>query len=179
MTWHPEILSRRQQQVLKQIGQALTGRGFYLAGGTAAALYLGHRRSVDFDWFTHHPFEPLAIAQELRDGAIPFTTTDVAPGTLHGSVRTDLAAMKVAAIAQRGAKKDFVDIYALCKMSCTLRKALRWYQKKYAVAELGHALIALAYFEDADPEPMPRMLWHVTWRGVKATFGGWLRELSS
>jgi hypothetical protein len=47
MTGHPEVLSRNQERVLVESGAFLTGRGFYLAGGTAVALHLGHRRSVD------------------------------------------------------------------------------------------------------------------------------------
>src|SRR5437660_1652399 len=59
MTWHPQILAHRQQRVLAQIGPALSRRGFFLVGGTAVALHLGHRRSVDFDWFTSERFDPL------------------------------------------------------------------------------------------------------------------------
>ena len=78
MTWHPEILARQQHRVLGQIGLALSRRGFVLVGGTAVALHLGHRRSVDFDWFTHEKFDPLYLAQELRDEGIAFLTEDVA-----------------------------------------------------------------------------------------------------
>jgi len=143
MTWHPEVLALRQQRALAQLGPLLTRLGFYLAEGTAVALYLGHRRSVDLDWFTAERLaDPLRLAQELREQGIAFVTRQLAPGTLLGSVRgvrlslleyrypllaalrpwqggsriaarADLAAMKLAALAQRGAKKDFVDVYAL------------------------------------------------------------------
>ena len=60
MTWHPEVLGIRQLRVVTQLGPLLTRRGFYLAGGTALALHLGHRYSVDLDWFTAEPFaDPL------------------------------------------------------------------------------------------------------------------------
>jgi hypothetical protein len=52
MSWHPEALSRRQEHVLVELSPFLGQAGFYLAGGTAVALHLGHRRSVDLDWFT-------------------------------------------------------------------------------------------------------------------------------
>ena len=61
MTWHPEVLARRQERVLSEIGPLLTRRGFYLAGGTAVALHLGHRRSVDLDWFTAGKLDPVRI----------------------------------------------------------------------------------------------------------------------
>ena len=205
MIWHPEILARRQQRVLAQIGPVLSRRGFFLVGGTAVALHLGHRRSVDFDWFTLESFEPLHVAQDLREEGIAFVTGSVAQGTLHGQVsgvrvslirhnypllakfgkrpggilvaaRADLAAMKLAAVAQRGAKKDFVDIYALGQRS-SLKQMLRWYQKKFAMADIGHLLRALIYFDDAEPERLPRMLWDVQWRTVKETIQRWLQKL--
>lgn len=144
MAFHPEILTRTQKRVLKQFGPKLTARGFYLAGGTALAIHLGHRRSVDFDWFTLDSIgDGLALAQQLRAEGIPFNSSAVAPDTLHGTVSSvrvslirypypllepavewqelqsalaslaDLACMKLAAVAQRGSKKDFIDIYAL------------------------------------------------------------------
>jgi hypothetical protein len=170
------------------------------------ALQLGHRRSVDFDWFTRESFEPLRVAQELRDHKIPFVTEDVADGTLHGLVRgvqvsllrhnypllarprawrhgiriaarADLVAMKLAAIAQRGAKKDFVDICALGRQSGSVRPMLRWYRKKYGIENIAHLLRGLTYFDDAEAERMPRMVWDVDWRTIKDTIRQWVREL--
>ena len=172
MTWHPEVLGRRQHRVLSQIGPLLTQRGFYLAGGTAVALHLGHRRSVDLDWFTSELPDPERLAEDIRDHGIHFVTGQVAPGTLHGTVRgvqmsllryrypllgglrswaggvriaarADLAAMKLLAVAQRGAKKDFADIYALGQRSDSLRQMLQWYRKKYSVEDAAHLLISL------------------------------------
>ena len=205
MTWHPEILGRRQKSVLAQIGAVLSRRSFYLAGGTAVALHLGHRRSVDFDWFTLDRFDPLQVAQELRDLGIPFVTEAESTGTLHGSVRgvqvslirhnypflaplrvwrgvriaarADLAAMKLSAVAQRGAKKDFVDVYALGKRSCSLRQMLQWYREKYAVEDIAHLLYSLNYFDDADGERLPRMLWDVRWRTIKETIRRWVQRV--
>jgi hypothetical protein len=209
MTWHPEVLALRQQRVLAQLGPLLTRHGFYLAGGTAVALHLGHRRSVDLDWFTAEALpDPLRLAQDLRERDIPLVTGQVEPGTLHGSVRgvrlslleyrypllaalrpwrqcgsniasrADLAAMKLAAVAQRGAKKDFVDVYALGSRSCSLRQMVRWYQEKYAIQDLAHLLYSLAYFDDADRERMPSLLWDVNWRTIKETIRKWLREMT-
>lgn len=208
MTWHPEILPGQQQRVLAQVGPLLARRGFYLAGGTAVALHLGHRRSVDLDWFTAEVLpEPLRLAQDLREQSVAFVTGQVAPGTLYGSVRgvrlslleyrypllaalrpwrggsriaarADLAAMKLSALAQRGAKKDFVDVYALGNRSCSLQKMLHWYQEKYAVEDVAHLLYSLAYFDDADRERMPRLLWPVSWRTMKETIRRWLRGVT-
>jgi hypothetical protein len=87
MTWHSEVLAPRQQRVLAQLGPLLTPGGFYLAGGTALALHLGHRRSVDLDWLTAAELaDPLRLAQELREQGVAFVTGQVAPGSLHGAV---------------------------------------------------------------------------------------------
>ena len=48
---HAEVLPDEQFACLLRLAPAATGMGFYLAGGTAVALHLGHRRSIDFDWF--------------------------------------------------------------------------------------------------------------------------------
>lgn len=209
MSWHPEVLARRQQRVLANLGPLLTRRGFYLAGGTAVALHLGHRRSVDLDWFTAETLpEPLRLAQDLRGQGVPFVAGQVAPGTLYGSVggvrvslleyrypllaasrlwpggvriaaRPDLAAMKLAAVAQRGAKKDFVDVYALARQFRSLGPMLRWYQEKHALQDIAHALFALAYFDDADRERMPPMVWRVTWPEMKEAIRGWLHGVTA
>lgn len=209
MSWHPEILTRRQLRVMAQLGPLLTRHGFYLAGGTAVALHLGHRRSVDLDWFTGNPLpDPLRLAQDIRGQGVAFVTGQIAPGTLHGSVhgvrvslleyryplltalrpwprgggriasRGDLAAMKLAAVAQRGAKKDFVDIYALGNRSCSLQQMLCWYQEKYAVNDVAHVLYSLAYFEDADRQRTPRLLWDANWQAIKKTIRRWLRRVT-
>jgi predicted nucleotidyltransferase component of viral defense system len=60
---------------------------FYLVGGTTIALYLGHRHSVDLDWFTGEDIpDTMLLAQNIRDQGIPFTTEQIERGTLHGTV---------------------------------------------------------------------------------------------
>src|SRR5207237_7264645 len=81
------------------------------------------------------------------------------PGRCRIASPADLAAMKLAAVAQRGAKKDFVDLYALGRSGGSLRQFLRWYRRKYAVGDVAHLLYSLAYFDEADRERMPRLLW--------------------
>jgi hypothetical protein len=48
---HVDILNAAQREVIAHLGKALAHTDFYLAGGTAAALQLGHRSSMDLDWF--------------------------------------------------------------------------------------------------------------------------------
>jgi hypothetical protein len=180
------------------LGPLMNARGMYLAGGTAVALRLGHRQSVDLDWFSPSPIDnPRGLAADIRAAGAPFTTLSVDRGTLHGEalgVRVslleyrypplhcpenlpgvdcqvasldDLAAMKLVAIAQRGAKKDFVDVYAL-GIRQTLGEALAAYRAKYSVDDVARVLYSLTYFDDAELDPMPLMLWKVGWEEIKS-----------
>ena len=209
MSFHPEALGAVQQKVLRQLGPIMTNGQFYLGGGTALAVYLGHRHSVDLDWFTGERIsDPMRLAQTIREQETPFETSQIEKGTLYGilsGVRVsfleyryllleplvpwpmfgcliaaldDLACMKLSALAQRGAKKDFVDLYALGLQHKPLPARLRLYQRKYSVKDLAHVLYALAYFDDADRERMPRMLWDTDWRTIKKTIQGWVRQVA-
>lgn len=196
-----------QQQVLRAVGPVVTQHGFYLGGGTAIAIYLGHRRSMDFDWFSPASIgDPLALAARLRNDGIRLEVLEVAQRTLHGAVDgvrmsfleypyehlapplawpafecrlaslDDLATMKLSAIAGRGSRKDFVDIFALGTAFRPLPELLGAYQRRYDVADVGHVLYGLSYFDDAEQEPMPEMLWDVQWTAIRQTIEGWVRE---
>ena len=87
----------------------------------------------------------------------------------------DIACMKLSAVAQRGSKKDFIDIYALGLRHFSLKEMLQLYQKKYAVRDIAHVLYGLTYFDDAERERMPKMFWSINWKTVKKTIQGWIR----
>lgn len=209
MSWHPESLGTKQKNVLKKLGSVMTKWHFYLGGGTAIAIHLGHRQSLDLDWFTKERItDPMRLARDIEDESISFVTGQIDRGTLHGSVSgirvslleyrypllepavlwleygcllaslDDLACMKLSAIAQRGLKKDFVDIYALVLKHKPLGDVLLRYQQKYSIEDIAHVLYGLAYFDDADKERMPRMLWNLDWRTVKRTIQGWVKEVA-
>ena len=159
---------------------------------------------MDFDWFRARPIQdPLHLAAELRTPALPLEIGRVEKGTLHGTVRRvrvsfleyrypllrpvidvsglslasleDIAAMKLAAVAQRGSKKDFVDVFALGQRF-GLGDMLGFYRSKYAVKDIGHVLVALAYFDDADRERMPTLLRQWKWPGIKARIKRWVAD---
>ncbi len=171
----------------------------YLAGGTALALQIGHRISVDLDFFTVHEFNETEILTKLA--TLPeFVKDGIAKWTVWGKIGqtkfslfyykyplleetvlfedlqlasfADIAAMKIHAIADRGAKRDFIDVHFLAK-KYTLEEMISFYQKKYAVPEdyLYSIFRALDYFEDAEQEKeMPQMLVNVSWEEVKEYF---------
>jgi len=63
---HDDILSQTQKDVFQRLAKALANTDFYLAGGTALALQIGHRASVDFDWFIPRLGKPEGLLQRLR-----------------------------------------------------------------------------------------------------------------
>ena len=62
---HTEILDQRRQSLLPLIAQA--GQNFYLAGGTALALQLGHRDSIDFDFFAARDIDTASLWQHIAE----------------------------------------------------------------------------------------------------------------
>ena len=170
----------------------------YLAGGTALALQLGHRISVDLDFFTQEPIDEQLVAQELSK--LPdFKEENKAWRTVLGKVdktkfsifflkyplidklksfnnikiagKKDIAAMKIHAISDRGAKRDFIDMYFLAK-EFTLEEIFEFYNQKYGnIDEKRYILIkGLGYFGDAEIEEMPDMIVPVSWEEIKDFF---------
>jgi len=80
--------------------------------------------------------------------------------------------MKIAAIAGRGSRKDFVDLYVACTESLTLREAMSAFERKFGEVpyERYHVLKSLTYFDDAEAELMPEMLNQVTWEQITEFF---------
>ncbi|HOV80640.1 MAG TPA: nucleotidyl transferase AbiEii/AbiGii toxin family protein [Bacillota bacterium] len=168
-----------RREVLERLAGIQNFQGFYLAGGTAVALHLGHRISEDFDFFTPHDFDVSSLRDELH-GAGEFILTDMKKGTLHGIFNNvkvsflfyaprlafpahifsgcpvadlrDLAPIKLDAIGSRGSKKDFIDIYFISTEAIPLKEIFDLYKKKYSYLQINikHLIMSLTYFEDAD-----------------------------
>jgi hypothetical protein len=155
--------------------------------------------------------DPMALAHDLRCADVPFKTGSTDRGTLHGQVLgvpvsfiefgypllhpptvwpevncplaslRDLAAMKLVAIAQRGSKKDFFDIYALGLQQFSLAQMLQAYQDKYSVDDIARILCSLTYFEDAEHEPSPLFIkdfprTDFSWNDCKQTIRAWVKR---
>jgi hypothetical protein len=88
-----------QLKLWPELGQ--TPETFTLYGGTALALRLGHRTSIDFDFFSHTSFDPEHLALTL-----PF---------LKHAERIHLAGTKAAVVQRRAEAKDYLDIDALLR----------------------------------------------------------------
>ena len=132
---------------------------FYLAGGSAAALYLGHRMSFDLDFFSRKTFDNKALISRLKSlGRL--SVEKESPDTLwctfnstklsffaydyphinkaakHKELNlasiSDIACMKISALSQRGTKRDFIDLYAICVKGIPLQDILPAFKKKYS-----------------------------------------------
>lgn len=200
---HQSAVPLNLWQTLLELQEPLAKTGFALAGGTSLALRLGHRLSVDLDFFTIAPFEPQALAAELDIGEE--SITGVAKGTLQiryndlkieflkhtypklaeieeiEGIRiwslADVAAMKINAIVNRGSKKDFYDLAALLALH-PLESLLCFYKEKYHPASLLMVIRSLAWFEDADAEPDPISLTSSAWPEIVDQIKAAVRQLN-
>lgn len=197
--WHEETIGDAVKATLGELHDRSLLDPFYLAGGTGLALWLGHRRSVDLDFFNEQGFDPDRLIQELL-GLECLAVVAQGPGTLHVAIRgvklsflayrypvlfpfarlhgvavagpRDIACMKVTAIAGRGTKRDFVDLYFAARQLGGLKPVLDWFSQKYTAANYSrpHLLKSLTFFRDAEQEPMPDMLVPCDWEAVKRYF---------
>ena len=193
--FHFEILPEDQLKLFKLLSEELFIKEFYLAGGTCLALYLGHRQSYDFDFFIPGDFNTSQIINILTSIG-RFERGNEEKNTINGmldSVRIsffgykydiiddfvhynsirlagirDIAAMKLEAIAGRGSRKDFVDMYFLLKQF-SLKEIFSFHALKYGVGlnNQYHHLKSLVWFADADAEAMPLMTHPLDWGRVK------------
>ena len=204
---HIEVLNTAQKNVLPALANALVNAGFYLAGGTALALQVGHRQSIDFDWFTPQLGDPEVLFRNLKSSDIVFEIQSISPETVYLVIDTvqmsfisydypmlqpkvlwrelgvylagmnDIACMKLSAIASRGSRKDFFDLYYLIKHFRSLEDYLDLYIKKYENRDIGHVVRSLIYFADAEKEPDIKMIKPLNWDDLKSDFVKWVKYL--
>lgn len=193
-----KTLSKNAKESLALLGKNTFLKKAYLAGGTALALQLGHRASEDFDFFVREKFDARNLAKQLSKQFPNFKLEKMARGTVAGYIgkikftiffydypllfktqkflgidiadMRDVAAMKIASISDRGAKRDFIDLYFLLKNKVVnLADCLNLYDRKFRKLQQNkiHILKSLTYFADAEEEKMPRMSQPVSWEEVK------------
>lgn len=173
---------------------------WYLAGGTALALQVGHRESQDLDFFTTQKSFNIGELERILGNEQTWHTESRSEGTLYGellnakmsliaypffkpvgprlkagtvSILTppDIAAMKITAISQRGRKRDFIDLYWLCNHIQPLTESFGRAQRQYTINQNpNHILKSLVYFEDAESDPMPRLFFQTSWEQIKKYF---------
>jgi predicted nucleotidyltransferase component of viral defense system len=183
--------------LLRKLMQVSELKNFSLAGGTALALYFGHRKSIDLDLFSPIDFNPEDIASVLEKNFNGFTYRNtgnpiglfgfidnikvdfvklnhellISKQSINDGVRIfglpDLGAMKINAVLKRAVKKDFWDIAELLK-KYSIQELINWYEKKYPSQQLLISIPqAITYFEDAEESEDPLSLKGQTWESVK------------
>lgn len=202
MKWYTEVIPASARRALGSAAQQswLKRSSWYLAGGTALALQVGHRQSVDLDFFS--PKSGFSLAGVLRHlRGKQWKTTIAREGTIYGTLEgakisfiaypffiprrpfhyygavrvldaADIAVMKIVAISQRGRKRDFVDLYWYCRNRESLADVLARLTAQYpSVAHNFHHIVkALAYFADAEADPMPKVFFQANWKTIKVFF---------
>lgn len=193
-------------RAIRSVKNISTIKRAYLAGGTALALQLGHRISVDLDFFSEEKFNEDLVAtglsklkdfkEERRDwatvlgwvGKTRFSIFYYKPKLIDKLIpfegirlasKKDIAAMKLHAISDRGLRRDFIDVYLLAK-EYTLNDMLDFYDEKYGLLEdrIYSIIRGLEYFGDAT-DKMPKMLVSVDWEEVKEFFMKETKRLAS
>ncbi|AFL84931.1 protein of unknown function (DUF1814) [Belliella baltica DSM 15883] len=164
-----------------------------LVGGTALALIFGHRLSIDLDFFSTEPLDHEEILFSIKTigkvevvskskfinsffindvkvdfVSLPYKWIDgpILENPIKLASIKDIAAMKLAAITNRGSKKDFIDIALLIK-EVGLDNMILYYSEKYPDGMKMMVLRSLVYFEDAESQPDPVMLEDYNWSSIK------------
>jgi hypothetical protein len=167
--------------------------GLRLVGGTALALKIGHRRSVDIDLFGSITSDIYTITQKLKilgkvnllnqtenihiysvngvkvdlvNFPYPWLENEITIDGIRLADVKDIAAMKLAAITGRGTRKDFIDLYFLLKQF-SLGDMLSFYEEKYSDGSSFLVIKSLTYFEDAERDQSPVMLHPINWETIK------------
>jgi len=199
-----KAIDSKTRQVLRKIRETQVLENFYLAGGTALSLILGHRKSIDLDFFSSSfpKFEilvaklktlnPKVINQDK--GTLDLYIDDVKVSFLEykyplvgdflefDQVKVasleDIACMKLSAISSRGSKKDFIDLYFILQ-KFSLGELLDLFEKKFKGVnyQMSHILKSLVYFEEAEKQPDPEFLVDVDWNEVRSFLEGKVKEL--
>lgn len=182
-------------ELLNKLSSHTKLNDFFLVGGTALALQIGHRISIDLDFFSINSFKEdeltvfleqefdmeifqvskNSITGKIKDIKVdfishqyPLLSSILSYNSIKLAALEDISAMKLNAIKNRGTKKDFVDLYFLLKQF-TLEEMLNFANKKYPNHSDMLTVKSLVYFDDADLQPDCEMLVNVSWDEVKNT----------
>ncbi|MDR1595043.1 MAG: nucleotidyl transferase AbiEii/AbiGii toxin family protein [Prevotellaceae bacterium] len=199
---HSSTVQESTLVLLKQLQQVPALSDLRLVGGTALALQLGHRRSIDLDFFGSIKMDGTIILKNLIDAGLDAFSEWDTPNIhvfrvnnvkvdivnypydwLESPIESDgirmadlkdIAAMKLEAVTNRGTRKDFVDVYFLLQ-HFTIIQMLDFYIKKYTRGSIFNVIRSLCYFVDAEIMPMPEMVIPVQWEDIKSIIQNMLR----
>jgi predicted nucleotidyltransferase component of viral defense system len=181
-------------ELLKKICTLPAVENFALGGGTNLALRLGHRLSVDLDFFTYKPYQNSDIFQAITnafpDALLLFEQNQTMMFNI-GNVKVDfilypfkwlypfermngarlialqdIVPMKLQALSNRFSKKDFWDVAFLLD-TFSLSEMLEIFKSKFLQIDIGYIVHSLTNFEDAEKDLDPVAILPKTWEAIK------------
>lgn len=201
---HFESIPNPVRDLLSALCAASVLQEFALGGGTSLALRFGHRLSVDLAFFCVEPFDPEELLRregfppdhrvlqrtagslaadcggvkvEFLEHAYPLLESIALVDRVPLLHLSDVAAMKLNAIANRGSKKDFFDLVRILDDVC-LEDCLGLFEKKYPNTDRFVVIRSLAWFEDAEREPDPIAPGGPSWEEVKRRVSAEVAKIS-
>jgi hypothetical protein len=196
---HRECYAKKGWEVLTTLKPLLLKHKAVLAGGTALALQIGHRISLDLDFFTTSTVDIESVISAIRatgqsfrvlaegEGHIVLDIEGVKFSLFHYGYPflekpanyqgvniagiLDISGMNIIAISQRGTKRDFVDMYFILQ-NIPFYKVAEHMVQRFGKERVNPILIgkALTYFADADSNPEPEYLKKVKWEKIRTFF---------
>jgi len=182
---HKEAVDNPTLELISQLQSKDYLHGFHLVGGTAIALMLGHRKSIDIDLFSDFSFDTAQLLENIS-ADFDFNLFFSSKNTLKGSIvqiqidilahrypliskpvtqenmtmlsLPDIIAMKLNAIATSGQRvKDFIDVYYLLD-KYSISDMVDFYKTKYSQYNEVNILKSLVYFDDVDLSDWPQII---------------------
>ena len=190
---HLKSISPELLELLTQLMHDDVFKHFNLVGGTALALQIGHRISIDIDLFGNCEIDEIAVLDQLNacgpvhvlkksknilicsvqgikvdivNYSYPILENTLISDGIRMVGLKDIAAMKMNAIAGRGSKKDFIDVYYLLQYF-TLEVMIDLYLQKYSNGSEFLVRKSLTFFDDAEEEEIPLMMEDISWNRIK------------
>lgn len=200
---YEQAVNSRLLGILNELMNQQLFNEFVLVGGTSLALQIGHRNSIDLDLFGDCELNELEITTFLdklgrvkilkksrniliysvngiKVDFVNYPYSLIKSPILEGNIRLaskeDIAAMKLNAIAGRGSKKDFIDLYFLLR-EFPLKQLMEYFKLKYPEGSEFLVMKSLTFFDDAESEDLPFMLEEISWEKVKSEILKNVKEL--
>lgn len=182
MILHQETITDAMRTIARVVFENLDPE-YYLAGGTALALHVGHRKSIDLDYFIAKPIDTFVLKNRLKEvfSGVPveiiFETKDTLWCIIDGvkvsfisrfdmlleppysvdSFRLadikDVTVMKLVAVCGREEYKDYFDLACIAKET-DVRSWMSWWQAIYPEQDIMSWVVALASVDSIQKVPL-------------------------
>lgn len=193
---HKNTATTELLEIAKRLSSIHELDSFRMVGGTSLALQIGHRKSIDIDFFSNEKVNKKGIVDTLSkifpghqysltqhnirstingvrvelydDWHTPFQHAPVSDEGIRLANLKDLAAFKLDAIIERREKKDYIDLYFLFKELGPM-ESMNAYRKANPHISTKSILFALGevYVAKENKSVMPEMLVEIPWKDIE------------